>query len=63
MEGLYVKGVSKFETEVEYGLRVPMEKRFLVKAKNKDVEERVAMFEDGTNEEVIASHFDSRVLY
>jgi len=63
MDDLYVKGISKFDTEIEYGLRIPEDKRYLVKLKNKHKQEMSLMLDESGSEEILASHFESRILY
>lgn len=63
MEDLYIKGTNKFDAEMEYGLRIPEQQRVLVKSKNQVQQERVITLDDGPSEEIIASHFDSKIIY
>jgi len=61
MDGLFIKGINKFESEVEFGLRIPEDKRVLIIDNEKNRAEK-AMFPDHS-EEIIATQFDSRTLY
>lgn len=62
MDSLFIKGTSKFESEIEYGLRIPEKERILVRSRA-NIEAEKTMIQDGVCEEVIDSNFESRILY
>ena len=70
MNDLIVKGTSKFESEVDYSMRVPEDKRYFVKFNepssampSKPSEKVNFTLGNPDEEEMIATHFDSKVLY
>lgn len=63
MSDLFVKGTSKFNSEIEYGLRIPEEQRVLVKQREQVKNDRIKIINEDPSEEIIASHFESRVIY
>lgn len=62
MDSLFIKGTSKFKSEIEYGLSIPENERILVKSRA-NIEAERTMIQDGVCEEVIDSNFESRILY
>lgn len=70
MNELFVKGTSKFKSEVEYGYRVPESQRYLIKFIDQDgdvnpkVADKVQIKLDlPEDEEIIESNYDSKLLY
>lgn len=61
MEDLYVKGSNKFESEIEYGLSIPEKERVLIQDKEQMRLEKLNV--SLAPDEVIDSHFDSKILY
>mmetsp|Transcript_21542 Transcript_21542/g.19106 ORF Transcript_21542/g.19106 Transcript_21542/m.19106 type:complete len:166 (+) Transcript_21542:921-1418(+) len=61
MDDLYIKGTSKFESEIEYGLRIPEKERILIKDREQAKAERIMIEENP--EEVLETQFDGRTLY
>jgi hypothetical protein len=62
MDNLFIKGTSKFESEIGYCLRIPENQRLLVRSRD-DVEAEKTMKKEGLLEEVIDSNFESNLLY
>ena len=71
MNGLIVKGTSKFDSEIAYSYRIPEDQRYLIKFVEPHQNEIVnqssspmqVSIDTPNDEEVIESHFDSRILY
>ena len=60
----YVYGKVKFESEVVYGLKVPEDQRVFIKTKDAIEEEETMKSPHGNSQdEIIASHFDSKIMY
>ena len=61
MNDLFIKGTNKFESEVEYGLKVPENSRILVTNTEEMKDEKKYL--SVHPEEILESHFESRTLY
>ena len=54
---------SKFEYEVVYGLKVPEDQRVFIKTKDAIEEETMKSPHGNSQDEIIASHFDSKIMH
>ncbi|CAI2362558.1 unnamed protein product [Moneuplotes crassus] len=61
MNELFIKGINKFESEVEYGLSIPENKRVLYLNSEEMKSEKLRL--STSPEEIIESHFESKILY
>ncbi len=61
MNDLFIKGKNKFESEVEYGLRIPEKERMFLRNSEEMKQDKIHL--STSPDEVLDSHFESRILY